>query len=95
MTVSRTLRSGAGRVGRRGVVGSLSKARAVPALLTGPLGGAAVLAAPGGCADGDDDVAGRWPGLPVATEIRTGYSRDLFPLSIDATAMAATPGTRC
>jgi hypothetical protein len=33
--------------------------------------------------------------LPVASEVRTGYSRDLFPHWIDRTGTAATPATRC
>ncbi len=33
--------------------------------------------------------------LPVATEVRTGYSRDRFQHWIDADGTGATPATRC
>ena len=61
-----------------------TKVRTVLALLAALLAGGIVTAAPASAATITTTLRAGIAGLPVAAEIRTGYSRDLFPHWIDA-----------
>ena len=65
----------------------MAKVRKVPAvlvLLVCLLAGCVVLASPAAAETVTTTLRAGIAGLPVATEVRTGYSRDLFPHWIDA-----------
>lgn len=62
----------------------LPKARTLLTLLAVLLGGGVTLAPPASAATVTTTLRAGIAGLPVATEIRTGYDRDLFPHWIDA-----------
>ena len=62
----------------------MSKVRALLALLAALLGSAVLLAPPAQAATVSTTLRSGIAGLPVATEVRTGYSRDKFQLWIDA-----------
>ena len=62
----------------------LPNARALLTLLAVLLGAGIVLAQPASAATVTTTLRAGVAGLPVATEIRTGYDRDLFPHWIDA-----------
>jgi hypothetical protein len=62
----------------------MSKVRALLALLAALLGSAVLLAPPAQAATVSTTLRAGISGLPVATEVRTGYTRDKFHLWIDA-----------
>jgi Protein of unknown function (DUF1524) len=62
----------------------MTKVRALLALLAALLGGAVLLAPPAQAATVTTTLRAGVAGLPVATEVRTGYSRDKFTLWTDA-----------
>jgi hypothetical protein len=62
----------------------MSKVRALLALLAALLGSAVLLAPPAQAATISTTLRAGISGLPVATEVRTGYTRDKFHLWIDA-----------
>jgi Protein of unknown function (DUF1524) len=62
----------------------MTKVRAFLALLAALLGGAVLLAPPAQAATVTTTLRAGISGLPVATEVRTGYTRDKFHLWIDA-----------
>jgi hypothetical protein len=62
----------------------MSKVCALLALLAALLGSAVLLAPPAQAATVSTTLRAGISGLPVATEVRTGYTRDKFHLWIDA-----------
>lgn len=62
----------------------MTKVRALLALLAALLGCAVLMAPPAQAATVTTTLRAGVAGLPVATEVRTGYSRDKFPLWTDA-----------
>lgn len=62
----------------------MTKVRALLALLAALLGGTVLMAPPAQAATVTTTLRAGVAGLPVATEVRTGYSRDRFTLWTDA-----------
>jgi hypothetical protein len=62
----------------------MTKVRALLTVLAALLGGAVLLAPPAQAARVSTTLRAGISGLPVATEVRTGYTRDKFHLWIDA-----------